>query len=178
MQLDAFLDTLDAYRDAIPIDELVTRLRELDIARDDIAEWIGFAEDGYKRNLIRVGSAYAALILCWRDGQRSPIHDHQGSACGVRVVDGVASETQYTIGEGGRLVEGDTNHYPRGHVCGSYDDDIHVMYNEQGVGRELITLHVYTPPLSTIHMYRSTNGEVEIWTDHETQAALRAISMS
>lgn len=176
MRLESFFNTLDHHVGAIPIDKLVQHMQRLELAREDVAGHVRFEDEGYGRNLVRLTRGYAALILCWRDGQRSPIHNHAGSACGVKVLDGVASETQYERNAAGDLEERDTYHYPKGHVCGSFDDDIHEMYNAQGNGRELITLHVYTPPLNTIEMYCRESGAADVWTDYETQAALREMS--
>ncbi|MEM7228667.1 MAG: cysteine dioxygenase family protein [Planctomycetota bacterium] len=172
MNLTEFFDALDQHDHSVPIDELVVLMQSLTLDRAEVCDHVKFCDEKYGRNLIRLGKGYAALVLCWQDGQKSPIHDHRGSACGVKVLDGVASETQYEVGADGMLHETVTHRYPTGHVCGSYDADIHVMYNDQGDGCELVTLHVYTPPLSTIHMYTLDSAEVGTWTDHETQAML------
>jgi cysteine dioxygenase len=175
MTLDAFFRAIDQHDEVVPIDELTALMRQLEISHDDVADYISFDDEHYKRNLLRLGNSYAALVLCWRDGQRSPIHDHRGSACGVRVITGVASETVYECGSDRLLVRGETRTYPAGHVCGSYDADIHEMYNDQGDGRELVTLHVYTPPLSEVTLYRLGTTETTTWADTETLVAQRAL---
>ena len=35
------------------------------------------------------------LILCWNPGKGSPIHDHDESACFLKVLDGELEETKY-----------------------------------------------------------------------------------
>src|SRR5205807_7632445 len=42
-------------------------------------------------------------VLCWRNGQRSPIHDHRGSSCGVRVLRGTMTETQFAFAPNGHV---------------------------------------------------------------------------
>src|SRR5438874_627902 len=76
--LAAFLRHLDSLREPAPLAELVARLQRLDITCDDVAKQILFSARGYTRNLVRGGEWYQALILCWKNGQRSPIHDHAG----------------------------------------------------------------------------------------------------
>ena len=47
-----------------------------------------------------------------------------------------------------------------GAVCGSEDADIHQISNLQPDGQELITLHVYTPPLGRVGNYSLTDNTV------------------
>ncbi len=173
MRLDAFFDRLDEYPDSVPLEKLVAMLRGLELSRDDVEHAIAFDDHHYKRNMLHYGGSYAALILCWKDGQASPIHDHQGSACGVYVVDGTGFETKYFRGKDGQLVEGPTTTFCKGEVCGSFDSDIHVLYNNQGGGRDLVTLHIYTPPLKTVHTYCAQTGAVKLCEDKETAIARR-----
>lgn len=107
-----------------------------------------FSELGYRRNRIERGPAYEALLMCWHPGQRSPVHDHAGSLCGVRVLRGVAAETRYTCTPTGELVPGATRSYVAGSVCVSFDSDTHVIGNDEPGDLDLITLHVYSPPLA------------------------------
>lgn len=170
MSLAEMFAELDGHAEPIAIDALVELMRAVDVEDGDLADHIAYRDDRYARNLIRLGSQYAAFCLCWKPGQASPIHDHRGSACGVRVVAGAAGETVYERGDDGLLVQREERTYPVGHVCGSYDNDIHCMYN--GSDRDgLVTLHVYTPPLSEINVYEVGSTEVKRWTDEETLLA-------
>lgn len=178
MNLQEFFAALDAHAGSVPIDELTRQMTQLAVTRDELNDHIIFAEDRYQRNLLHLGSGYVALVLCWRSGQASPIHDHAGSACGVRVIEGIASETRYERGPDGRLSEASRTTFDAGHVCGSYDADIHVMHNEQPAGQNLVTLHVYTPPLSEIHTYSLESTEVGTWTDIQTLEAQRKLGVT
>jgi cysteine dioxygenase len=173
MTLNDLFERLDAFERDVPIDTLVDLMKQVDLDRDDIEPVITFDADHYQRNLLQVGSGYAALILCWRPGQSSPIHDHRGSACGVRVIDGTASEIAYAQDRDGPLRPGKLHVYPTGSVCGSYDTDIHRMFNDEPA-RDLITLHIYTPPLSDIHTWDEQTGEVTTWTDTKVLEAMKA----
>ncbi len=68
-------------------------LRDLGITVDDVADFVNFEDDQYARNLTRAGEHYNALLLCWRSGQRTPIHNHPGAVGGVRVMQGTVTET-------------------------------------------------------------------------------------
>jgi cysteine dioxygenase len=176
MKLPEFFRILDGHADHVPIDDLVALMQRLEITRGDVEEVVRFDDGHYKRNILKVGSGYAALILCWQPGQASPIHDHRGSACGVLVLEGVVTETKYGRAADGMLFETDTRSYRPGSVCGSWDADIHVIRNDEPAGRDLITLHVYTPPLRSFHLYRLDSPEVETRTDEETAEAQRQVA--
>jgi uncharacterized NAD(P)/FAD-binding protein YdhS len=136
----------DERRDAIPVDDLLTRLRELELGREDLAGALVFGKRTYRRVAIWRRSHYEALVLCWRSGQASLIHDHRGSACVVKVVEGCATETRYSRSPCGRLVPLKSESFPAGSVTRCEDADIHQMANLEPPGHDLISLHVYSPP--------------------------------
>ena len=61
----------------------------------DLAGALIFANRTYRRIAIHRREHYEAMVLCWKSGQRSAIHNHAGSACVVRVVEGRATETRF-----------------------------------------------------------------------------------
>lgn len=56
----------------------------------------------YTRNVITVNEHYALIAMCWSPGRASPVHDHAGSGCWLRVVSGELFEALYSApgGEG------------------------------------------------------------------------------
>lgn len=158
----SFLRRMDRFEQRLPLDELVERMAELDLTVDDVRPYVRFSADQYQRNLMHTGPAYEALILCWRPGQRSPIHDHPGSSCGMRILKGVATETTYERGDDGMLFETGSREMAAGFVCGSQDDDIHEIANLQPAGDDLITLHIYSPPLVTVNTYTLESPEIHV----------------
>lgn len=157
-----YLDTLTGRPD---LARFTADLARFDIDLDDLAEHVHFADQGYKRNAVRVGSGYAAWVLCWKNGQRSPIHDHVGSACVVRVLRGVLTETLFEVAANGHVKATFSRDFAAGSLCGSEDTDIHQVSNLQAGDAELITLHVYAPPLfrmGTYSLYDRSRG-FEVW---------------
>jgi cysteine dioxygenase len=152
--LIAFLDGLS---ERAPLDELLERLRSLEIEAEELAEHARFSSRGYTRNLVREGPWYHLLVLCWKNGQRSPIHDHTGSTCGVRVLRGVATETAFGFAPHGRVKALGSRDLAPGAVCGSQDSDLHQVSNLQEGDAELVTLHIYSPPLRLMGTYSLTD---------------------
>ena len=178
IELPRFLSDLDRCERAVPLPLLCGQLRDLSLGDDELRRYVRFGDDGYRRNLVRLGPGYVALVLCWRPGQASPIHDHLGSACGVRVLEGVATETRYRREASGELVEIERHVHPANGVCGSYDADIHTISNGQSEGRNLITLHVYTPPMRQFRAYSLGRPEIRLCEDQEVLAEERRLAAS
>jgi cysteine dioxygenase len=158
-ELIAFLDTLNGRA---PLAELVAELAELQVACDELREYVRFSEKQYARNLVREGPWYQLLVLCWKNGQRSPIHDHAGSTCVLRVLRGVMTETTFAFTPNGHVKAIGSRDLGAGQVCGTQDDDLHQVSNLQAGDADLVTLHVYTPKLvmmGTYSMYDTSRGE-------------------
>ena len=143
----------DRSRSPSGYDAIRRGIGDLRLSRQDLVEWLAFSEAAYQRVLIERTPAYEALLLCWRSGHRSPIHDHAGSVCGVRIIEGTATETIYAKSPCGYLVPTCSRSLGAGSVSVSRDADIHQMANLGPPGHDLVTLHVYSPPLSAIRNY-------------------------
>jgi len=155
--LDNLFHYLDSLGDRAPLADLLRHLDELEIDCHEVASYIRFSRRGYTRNLVRGGAWYNVLVLCWANGQRSPIHDHQGSSCGVRVLRGTATETLFEFAPNRHVKALFSRDLTPGSVCGSQDDDIHQVSNLQPGDVDLVTLHVYSPPLLHMGTYSLTD---------------------
>ncbi len=144
---------LDGLEERVDLADLQIELSQLEITCDAVAEHARFSERGYCRNLVRSGEWYHLLVLCWKNGQRSPIHDHAGSSCGIRVLRGTMTETRFEFAPNGHVKAVSSRDYDVGSVQGSQDFDLHQISNLQADDAELITLHVYSPPLFRMGTY-------------------------
>jgi len=138
---------MDGLTGPAALGDMEALLRQADVRRNDLVRACKFNDVSYARNLLARSPWYQLLILCWRRGQSSPIHDHVGSSCGVRIVDGVATETLFAPTQFGRVRPIALRDYQAGEVCVTSDRQIHVISNCQP-NRDLITLHLYSPPLA------------------------------
>lgn len=151
--LEPLFEYLDSLTDRAPLDELQSRLESLDLEVADVAEFVRFHPEQYLRNLVRKGPHYHVLVICWRSGQRSPIHNHAQSTCGLRVLRGIATETVFDTSPSGLIKPMYSHELPSGHVVASQDADIHQVSNLEAAGSDLITLHIYSPPLLRMDTY-------------------------
>jgi cysteine dioxygenase len=130
----------------LPLADIETLLQSHGIGPDDsdVRPHLQFSENSYKRNLVLDTNDHQLVVLCWRPGQGSPIHDHGASNCGIRVLDGVATETLYQGTLDNPIVEM-TRPVSAGAVSVNRGDLIHQVENRGEVN--LVTLHLYSPPL-------------------------------
>lgn len=159
-KLARLLEYLDNLTERAPIEELDRRLRALNITVDDVAEYVHYGEKNYRRNLVQGGAWYHLLVICWKSGQRSPIHNHAESTCGLKVLRGVATETRFEMTPS-NLVKAVWSHdLHEGLITASQDADIHQISNLQATGEDLVTLHIYSPPLLRMKTYSLTDHTV------------------
>ena len=83
----------------------------------------------------------------------------------MRVIQGVATEPVFERTDEGLVYPTSTRELPTGAVCGSQDDDLHQVSNLQPAGHDLVTLHVYSPPLLSMGVYSLTDGSVKRFVD-------------
>lgn len=91
-------------------------------------------------------------MLGWLTGQKSPIHNHRGSQCCVRVLQGTAVETVYSRTRDG-FFETHTDRYAASSVFGGQDTDIHTLENDAAYEQGLVTLHLYRPALTRMELF-------------------------
>ena len=163
--IDAVFGELDRHRGRVPLPAILDWIRRSDLTAEDLGEFLIFHSDRYVRNLVHAGPAYQALVLCWRNGQRSPIHNHRGSNCGVKVLRGVATETVFAKAPNGMAYAVRSRDLAAGHTCASADEDMHQVSNLQAGGADLVTLHVYSPPLLRMEMFSLETAAVREWDD-------------
>lgn len=160
VNLELFFKSMDALGDPIPLQRLQSMMRELTITETEIADYAFFSTKRYMRNRVRRTDDYETLFLCFEAGQRTPIHDHAGSACGVKVLQGEGTETLFERTPDGWLFASGSRKLPAGGVVGSNDMDTHQLSNLQTDGKRLVTLHVYSPPLGSVGNYSLDDNRV------------------
>ncbi len=156
-RIQPLFDFLDGLTGRADLQELGDVLRDLDITVDDVAEFVHFEKGQYARTLILGNEHCHTLLLCWHSGQRTPIHNHPGAVGGVRVLQGIATETLFEPTPSGLLKATSSRDLEPGGVGTLRDPYIHQISNLQEAGNDLITLHVYSPPLLRMDTYSLTD---------------------
>jgi cysteine dioxygenase len=152
-KLRPIVEYLDSLTGRADLDVLSGMLQKLTITIDDIRGNCIFGQKGYKRNTISRSDWYEMLALCWRSGDRTPIHDHQGVSCAFKVVHGTGTEIRFKPTPSGLICPVSATEMQPGYICAALDADIHQVANFQAAGKDLITLHIYSPPINKMNTY-------------------------
>jgi cysteine dioxygenase len=152
-KLAPIIGYLDSLKGRADLDVLSGMLKKLDITLEDIKGNCVFGQKGYKRNTISKTDWYELLALCWHSGDRTPIHDHQGVSCAFKVVHGTGTEIRFRPTPSGLICPAGTTEMQPGYICAALDADIHEVANFQAPGQDLVTLHIYSPPITKMNVY-------------------------
>ncbi len=156
----SLVETLNALIEAPTLADLNGWLSRVHVTQEDLSPYRSFKQGTYARH--RVCRSYFAelLVLCWKPGQRTPIHDHNGSYGAVRVCEGVMWETVFELNGEGELCYSTGREWHNGLVTAADVPDIHQIGNPEVSGRDLVTLHLYAPPLTVLNTYKVGSKEV------------------
>jgi cysteine dioxygenase len=172
-----FADALDmdGVRDALlalphpfkreDVHRVVSRLR---VSAKDLERWQNWSDERHTRTRYYQGERFEMLVLCWKPGQWSPIHDHANSICTMYVLQGSAVTTMYrvddVVGPNGkkRLVEDATAVLGPTNVTTVFGGDIHRVGNPAASGTGLVTIHVYLPPIPEMLVWDEGDAEPRV----------------
>ncbi|MCI0586650.1 MAG: cysteine dioxygenase family protein [Planctomycetes bacterium] len=136
----------------------------LDLKDALVSEHVHFTGDTYSRNLLCRTPRFDMLVLCWKPGQVTTIHDHAGSLNVTRIFEG--DLTSRLFEEAGRPSPGRVlvrqaaeDRLGKGDFACVDWDEIHQLANTSD--HDLVTVHVYAKPLKDINVYCPTTGDVE-----------------
>jgi cysteine dioxygenase len=97
------------------------------------------------------------ILICWCEGQRTPIHDHGGEECWVKVIEGEFKETIYKQNEAGEL------NFVKSSI--SKSNEITYMKDFMGFHRlenlsnkRSMSLHLYAKPIRKCKMFDEKSG--------------------
>jgi cysteine dioxygenase len=153
---------------AVPALAEVYRLVEgTDMSREEIAPYLGFKAGNYSRHRVVKNEFVEMLVLCWKPGQRTPIHDHNGSHGAVFVHQGIMWETTFEYNTEKGLQYASHRELRTGGLTGSEVPDIHQLGNPDVSGRDLVTIHIYAPPLGVLKTYKLGSSTIDLYTPAE-----------
>merc|ERR1719471_1136930 len=142
-------DTLSKghYTEKHIFDKVQMLMEHYDASTKDYQQYaIKLDENQYTRNLIRNSEYFTLMLLCWPPNIASPIHDHGGSECWLRVVKGHLEEAFYEIPQRKSAIKLRFKQvHKAGGVCFINDDQgLHSVSNPLN-NEWAISLHCYVP---------------------------------
>ncbi len=145
-------------------ERLMDLTRRLAISSELIESRTCFAPNTYTRNLVCRSAALELLVLCWKPGHESTIHDHAGSLNAIRVHRGELTSRLFVPAAGSPVGTGPVELVAEERVqadgwTGVDRSGIHQLANTSG--GDLVTVHVYAPPLLELTVYSTDSANVE-----------------
>ncbi|HEX8845887.1 MAG TPA: cysteine dioxygenase family protein [Pyrinomonadaceae bacterium] len=163
----ALTETLAALRTAPALADLNEWLLRVQVTEADLRPYRFFKPGTYARHRVFRNEFAELLVLCWRPGQRTPIHDHNGSYGAVRICEGVLWETVFALNDAHKLYYRSAREWGPRQVTGADVPDIHQLGNPEVSGQDLVTLHLYAPPLGVLNTYKVGSTEVGHYSPNE-----------
>jgi cysteine dioxygenase len=143
--------------DGVDYFELIDLVAGLVLPQELVEAHIQFDAQRYARNLILRTPAFELLALCWFPGQQTVIHDHGGSVGAARVYRGNLTSRLFAASDGKPARLTDVDVVGPGGLAAVDRHDIHQLANPGP--EELVTIHVYSPPLRTISAFSTESAE-------------------
>lgn len=108
----------------------------------DWQSYVAYGNDCYTRHYVEQNAHFEMLILCWKSGQGSPVHNHAERGCILKVLQGQLLETRY---QKEKVTE---SLYLKGELT-YIDDQIgwHKIHNPGD--SHTVSLHIYSPGFFT-----------------------------
>jgi cysteine dioxygenase len=161
------IETLQSQSAPPSLEQITSWLSTTEITSHDLQPYLGFKEKNYWRHRVCKNESVEMLVLCWRPGQRTPIHDHNGSHGVVKVQQGVLWESNFCYEEGRGLCYQHGRECQSGEITGAAVPDIHQLGNPEVSGQDLITIHVYAPPLGVLKTYKVGSAQIDLYTPND-----------
>jgi cysteine dioxygenase len=135
------------------INDIINLLNRMRFNPNEYNSYVKYSEATYTRSLVGFDvdennqSVFTVLLLCWAPGQYSPIHDHSGSSCFVKVLKGKVREVRYETDEKTKLLNVQSDNVYKEEQATFINDTMgfHEMGNPSN-DEIAVTLHVYCPP--------------------------------
>ncbi len=146
------------------VNELVTALCEeermtfteiiqsINLPSSAFEHFSSWSSECYTRNCIVENEKFELILLCWQKGQLTPIHDHGGKECWVKIIQGEFRETLYKLDKAGELNAVKSSISKPGDI--SYMIDFMGFHRLENIHNERsMSLHLYAKPIRNCQLF-------------------------
>ena len=127
---------------------------ELNINAETLRPFAMWSEDKYQRVCIAHDDNAELILLCWGEGQGSPIHSHDKQECWVHIVDGKITETLYESNSSINIMSKRT--ISKGAFT-YLTDEIGFHKLENNSDKITMSIHLYANPIEKCEVYDKSN---------------------
>jgi len=131
----------------------------LGIPSQAFAKYAHFSDQHYTRNCIERTDHYELILLCWEEGQGTPVHCHGGEECWVYILEGQLEEQHYQLNNQNLELQS-TERLATGQKSFMCDDlGFHLLQNRAS-GRSM-SLHLYMDPIDQCSCFKKETNSFE-----------------
>ena len=133
-------------------------LHSMEIPKSAFEVFCSWSESTYTRNCIFENERFELILICWQSSHKTPIHDHGGEECWVKVIDGEFKETVYKSNEVSEVNILKTNLFKAGDI--SYMIDFMGCHQLKNLSsHRALSLHLYAKPIRNCNIYDEQSKE-------------------
>ena len=130
--------------------------RTMEVPISTFEEYCSWSDKSYTRNCIYDDDKFELILLCWNEGQGTPIHDHGGEECWVKIVEGEFRETIYNSNEKGEFKALKSTLANTNDITYMIDFmGFHKLENLSN--KRSMSLHLYAKPIRSCNMFDETS---------------------
>ncbi len=153
------LQTLDDLITALSEGERTTYnniIHSIDFPTSVFEKYSSWSDDCYTRNCIVDNEKFELILICWCEGHETPIHDHGGEECWVKVIDGELKETIYRKNESEELTLIKSTISKSNEI--TYMKDFMGFHRLENIAnKKSISLHLYAKPIRKCNVFDETS---------------------
>ena len=127
------------------IDEIVSKIS---IPISEFEKFTNWEEGYYTRNCIVRTDNFELLLICWKPGQKTPIHCHNKQNCWMYIVSGEVTEHQYKFDKNEMPIKIKTSQLESGKSF-YINDEIALHQLQNKTNSPCLSLHLYANPIDT-----------------------------
>lgn len=155
--LTALKDALDSPNNNENYSEIIKRINFKVKEINPLCFW---DPDNYSRINIERNKNYELTLMCWEQGQYTPIHNHNSQEGWIYVIEGELTEEVYYKGDGSHKLKKKHINILKPKDTSYINDTIgvHKIFNSNS-GRT-ISVHLHINQLGTVNIYDENTGEI------------------
>lgn len=115
---------------------------------NDYMKYISYSNKTYKKNLVYRNYDFELFIICWKNNDASPIHDHAENGCLFKILEGELVEYKYD-----RDLNFTTKVNLRKNNISYLDNNIGYHKIANNSYNNSVSLHLYSPPRYRTNKY-------------------------
>lgn len=132
--------------------QYVSIAKRITISKDECEEYISWDAKDYTRNCIEHNDDFELILICWKPGDETPIHDHNDQRCWVYQIEGEVVEERFVKDEEGNLLKNHEMILSGGRLTYMHDSmGYHTLSNK--TNKNAFSLHLYIKPVEKCQIF-------------------------